>query len=622
MLRGWSLFWLAVALSAGGLSVQAAVTFNATGGGGTAFSVSIDATGTSGAYTVYTVTAVTPTGKAWVTINGTAPSGGGTIGTTFNLTAGTSYDLSLYADKPESGEIGSFYSYGQKTTFTATAGPTNYKVTFVIPANPTDRLVRYEVWQSGSSTGFSYSQDPGASATEQTFQPLSTNAIATLREVRTNLVEQVLPDGTSVWVVGDSDLVRVVNGGTTPVLTSATSTAASVAAPTAVVSGQPNPPPIVSVQPLPTPVSTPVAPTATTLVVMPTPKPPPNATPTGTGAVTKADLELQTNQLTDVINDTPAAVTASGNKLITAIDALNTKNHQGQSALIDAINASNLDRQKQANSSILLDTARNDSLAKLNEKTASVVTNTAATATNTAAIKTVLEDRLGPTTADASAAASAATSSAATSGTSASSAALAILPVAPTGLGYTPTVSGGSGAFLQIEIPAEFSKPGGVIVNFNPFSNSGMAAIASWFRAATEWAMLILLGRFVFEQMYRGTFEIGAARQAQGNAVAGGTGAQGTAAINAALITAAAVVALTALVSWSFGGINVPNLLSNLGTNPLAVGAGMSGDVYWFIDQLFPIPTAITAFVARAAWPVYANGVFIVYVTLCRWFIA
>lgn len=231
-------------------------------------------------------------------------------------------------------------------------------------------------------------------------------------------------------------------------------------------------------------------------------------------------------------------------------------------------------------------------------------------------IKAALEATEAKTAAQT--AADAAVTSASTASAAAVTAINGLMPTAPTVLGYSPP-GGGSDSFLQVQMPAAF---GGATVNFNPFANAAMADLASWFKLATEWVILVLFGRYVFERLYTGAFEIGAAQQARGNAVFGGTGAQATAAANAAIMTAAAVVVLTSLISWTFGGISIPGLVSEMSVNPFALGGGMPSNVYWFLSQFLPIETAVIVFVARAAYPLYAAGVFAVYVTICRWLIA
>ena len=122
-----------------------------------------------------------------------------------------------------------------------------YKVTFAIPANNTDRLIRYEVWQSGSFTGNSVTTSPGDPASEYTAQGLTSNATATLREVSPNLVQDAT---TGAWFFGDSNTVRVINAGTTPVTSSGSNNSAPAnPGPTTPVTGQPNPPPAVSATP-------------------------------------------------------------------------------------------------------------------------------------------------------------------------------------------------------------------------------------------------------------------------------------------------------------------------------------------------------------------------------------
>ncbi len=212
------------------------------------------------------------------------------------------------------------------------------------------------------------------------------------------------------------------------------------------------------------------------------------------------------------------------------------------------------------------------------------------------------------------------TDAAATASTAAVAGITTLLPAASSSITYA--APSGSSSFLSITMPATF---GGATVHFNPFENqpgfdgSSMSGIATWFRYACQWLALALLGIFVFNEFKVYMVAMSAVRQAAGNPAIGGTGAQATALLNAGLITAAVVVALAALLAWSFNEITPATLLTNISTNPLA---GMAGDAYWFLDQIFPLATLLSCFVARFMFYIAGNAIFGVFFTVVRFFIA
>jgi len=189
----------------------------------------------------------------------------------------------------------------------------------------------------------------------------------------------------------------------------------------------------------------------------------------------------------------------------------------------------------------------------------------------------------------------------------------ALLPSATSSIDHSAP-SGGSAAFLTITEPFT-----GRQVNFNPFTEARFLGIATWFRYATQWLALMLLGLWVFNEFKHFIFALSTARQASGNPVVGGTGAQGTALLNAGLITASVVVAITALLAFSFNGLNIPSLLTNAGTNPLL---GFAANSYWFLDQVFPLTTILACFVARFMFLVAGNAIFGTFFTVVRFFVA
>lgn len=177
-----------------------------------------------------------------------------------------------------------------------------------------------------------------------------------------------------------------------------------------------------------------------------------------------------------------------------------------------------------------------------------------------------------------------------------------LIPAPPSGTPWAS--SAGSKPNLAVTFPAAF---GGAEVDFNPFREDRLGPIAGWFRTATAWLTLVLLGGWVWTQMGEWIRGFSTIRQATGNAVVGGTGAQGTALVAAGLITTAIVVAVTGLVAWGFGDITITTISTTVTTNPLA---GMGAGALWMVDQLLPVATLLTALVARITFNMYAAGLF------------
>jgi len=192
---------------------------------------------------------------------------------------------------------------------------------------------------------------------------------------------------------------------------------------------------------------------------------------------------------------------------------------------------------------------------------------------------------------------------------------LGLMPTGiPTSNPHTPDVSGDA-AFLAITMPAAF---GGQTIDFNPFAAGRLGGVASWFRSATAWLVLMLLAYFIFQETKQFFMASAAANQAKGNPLVGGTGAQGTALFAAGVITAFFVTFVTALMSWTFGDITIPSLITNMSTNPLS---GAPAHMLWFLDQFLPIATILSAFIARVSFPMYGQALYGVFITALRFVI-
>jgi len=157
---------------------------------------------------------------------------------------------------------------------------------------------------------------------------------------------------------------------------------------------------------------------------------------------------------------------------------------------------------------------------------------------------------------------------------------------------------------LTVSMPSAF---GGATFDFNPFSNARFAAVCSWFRTATAWLVLVLLGTYIWSQVAEWTRGFSTIRQASGNAVLGGTGAQATALVAAGLMTVAVVVSITAILAWSMGDITLTFIKASALTNPLS---GIPSGVFWMLNQVLPVTTIISAAVARMSFNMYAAPLF------------
>lgn len=177
-----------------------------------------------------------------------------------------------------------------------------------------------------------------------------------------------------------------------------------------------------------------------------------------------------------------------------------------------------------------------------------------------------------------------------------------LFPDSPTGLPYSP--GGGSAPNFVVTLPSSF---GGGSFDLNPFSSDRLGEVASWFRSAVAWLAIVSLGGWVWSQLGDWVRGISMLPQAKGNTLVAGTGAQATALVAAGLMTTAIVVAITAILSWSFGELTIPTLISTALSNP--VGA-MPAGALWMLDQIFPVGTLVVCLVAKLSFNIYAAGLF------------
>jgi len=181
-----------------------------------------------------------------------------------------------------------------------------------------------------------------------------------------------------------------------------------------------------------------------------------------------------------------------------------------------------------------------------------------------------------------------------------------------TAKGYTITSSDSVPSAFAIALP---ERMGGITFDLNPFREDRLGGVISWFRTACNWLCVAALGAWVWKQFADWIKALNVTRQAQGNAVAAGTGAQATAFAAAGLIFAVILGAFAALAGYAFDGMNFASLLGPVTTNPLvAMGSG----AFWMLDKCLPVATLITAFVAKLAFERFATGIFAVAATVIR----
>jgi len=169
-------------------------------------------------------------------------------------------------------------------------------------------------------------------------------------------------------------------------------------------------------------------------------------------------------------------------------------------------------------------------------------------------------------------------------------------------------------------VPAAFSihfpaLMGNATLDLNPFRADRLGPVVSWFRSAVKWLTLVLFGSWVWSKFSEYIRASSTVRQAQGNAIAAGTGGQATAFVAAGIITAAAAVAIGALVGWSFDGMGLGTLLAATSQNPLA---GMPAAALWALNMLLPLSTLLACFVGKMMFERFAVGIFVGLMTVVR----
>lgn len=605
MLRRWSLFWLVAVLAAGRLSAGLTITYlgadvwrvqwTAHSGGQSWNSVYVSNPGDTAPYQTLVSGSSWSAGESTFTITEANP----TRYVHWNLQAP---NYSLHGPYTYTGEV-------------------TYGITVNLPANGTSTTKHYFAKQGSETVGTTF-QLAGAGARQWYIGNLQSDDPVSVHEVTGGTID-VDTENPDNWGPNPSTESTSVSIGSP---STESSPGAGAGAETDVTGGgtapAPSNPPTAPPD-APTPTANPTAPTSTTIPSAPTAVTP--FSPSGGDPVTKADAEAvankqleATDKVAQAVHAGAAAGVAATDKVASAVWEAGKKATEATDKVSTSVWESG---KKQIEATDKVTAAVDKSRGELSGKMSQMIEkqNSMLGAQNTTNSKLdEIKEALEATDAKEAAqtAADAAVASAATSSAAAVTGITGALPGSVGSLPYSPDVSGGSADFLSVSMPDSF---GGATVNFNPFANAGMAAIASWFRSATAWLCYLLLGQFVFGQLRAALDTVATARQASGNPVFGGTGGQATAAVNAGLLTAAALVAVSALAAWAFEGINIAGLVSNVSASPLV---GMSSNVFWFLDQFLPCATIITCAVARAAWHLYSGPVIATYITVCRWFIA
>jgi len=533
-----------------------------------------------------------------------SPTGNGTSSGHFSLAPGSYIRIGCALYNP--GQIALDEDY-------FTPGVASYGITFELPANNTMSRRDYVATQNGEQVAVT-SQGSGAASRDWYIGGLETDDDVSVSMITGGPV--LVDDDGNVGVVPGETETTPVGAATAPSSettpgSGATATGAEIAPPAGPAPSNPD----VPGPDAPTGTTAPSAPTSTTSGTQGTGPTP--FTASGTGGVTKEDAENIANKqlegiesVNDTVKSTGDATKNAVDKVATAVWEAGKKNTEAVDKAATAVWDSGTKVVEAVNK---VRAAVDLTKGELSGKLTTIANRQTTTNEKLDEIKTAIEAQ-GTDTEAAQTAADAATATAATNSTTAISAMSGIVTTAPTALGYTPDTTG-SGSFMSITMPPEF---GGATVNFNPFAEGRMAPLAAWLRAATQWAILGLLGYYIFTEIKATFGAAGASQQAKGNTIAAGTGGQATSLIAAGLITAAMVALATGLFAWGFNGITAGVLVTNMTTNPLVA---VPANIIWVIDQVFPVATAIAAFIARVSFPLYSTALYATYNTVVRFIV-
>lgn len=158
-------------------------------------------------------------------------------------------------------------------------------------------------------------------------------------------------------------------------------------------------------------------------------------------------------------------------------------------------------------------------------------------------------------------------------------------------------------ASISSSIPADrasaFVLPAfrGMVLNFNPLSDSDIASLAGWTRQLFNWGIVLGLSIWILMRSKETIDSMGGWVQASGPMVQGNVlGTGGGTNLASALVARVAIVAALALIpAWLLGWFSSQtSIFSILGVNPLSSSVGFVLNGIWLMDQFVPVLTVVS----------------------------
>lgn len=481
-----------------------------------------------------------------------------------------------------------------------------YKVTFNIPANDTDGLIRYQFMQGDTVIG-EHVSSPGEGPAIIQFTDLDSADKVQMIEITyvTEWSEDPLHPGkyfpTNTTQIGE---IRTVSSGTP---TTGGSTAPAPATP------KPSPPPVIKTPetpapPVPTP--TPPAPTPVHGIPVSTPaaKPTPNPTPSN-------DAEKQTNQISAVMDNVNAESAKNANAIIDAVNNSSTSTHDGQNAIIDAVN-----KNTAANNAAQV--AQIAAANKMQGTLDGIRSNTAAIATNTAQIAKDVSDLKGngdgtsKAATDAKSAVNAAAGDGEAKVNTAKNQASGVYDHLLDGRAvnsYEPDTTGGTSA--QVTLFENMGSATATPFELNPMESDlvpdAIKQLVRWFRALVGWTAVLGLYAYSLSEIRRaiGTVFLTNSQTPFGPQLAATAipiaGAPVAIAARVLLIAilAAACIAMPAALVQTFS-TDWTTLVNTFSTNMQSGGSGSHSGVSFMAvaNQYVPVATLFAVMTSYAAF--------------------
>lgn len=154
----------------------------------------------------------------------------------------------------------------------------------------------------------------------------------------------------------------------------------------------------------------------------------------------------------------------------------------------------------------------------------------------------------------------------------------------------TPSFGAPAGSSAGLLISGAY----GVTVDLDPLANPSISSLASFVKGVITFVVSALFVWWTWTEFGDAVNQLIHARQAQGNAVLGGTGAQATALVAAAAITA--ILVAVPVAYWAFAGSTIHSLPA--GSGPLAISYYLFSA---FVPVTFLATVAATVFVIKKA---------------------